>query len=263
MKKYVPAFIFLLLLSATGCKTSEKQEKETSQSTVPATIQKQTVHFNAADGLPVTADYYPAKEADAPLIILFHQARFSRGEYLEIAPKLNAMGYRCLAIDQRSGKEANGIENETHKEALKRDLPTKYPDAIPDLEAAIAYAQNELKAKNPIIWGSSYSAALTFYLGSKHAGKLKAILAFSPGEYFEIGAKSLASFAQDITCPVFITSAKDERDNWQAIYEAVPSEKHFFLPETAGKHGSKALWAKHEGHEAYWEAVEAFLNGLK
>ena len=34
------------------------------------------------------ADLYIAHDASAPFILLFHQAGWSRGEYLEIAPKL-------------------------------------------------------------------------------------------------------------------------------------------------------------------------------
>ena len=49
--------------------------------------------------------------ANAPVLVLFHQAGWSRGEYREIAPKLNELGYICLAIDQRSGKGVNGVAN--------------------------------------------------------------------------------------------------------------------------------------------------------
>lgn len=229
----------------------------------PVLTQKTTIHLVAEDGLPVTADFYPVSKKEAPLIILFHQAGYSRGEYLEIAPKLNELGYQCLAIDQRSGKEVNGVVNETHLEAVKKNLPTEYIDAIPDLEAAIIYAKKEMEAKEIIIWGSSYSAALSFYIGSKFAGSISAILAFSPGEYFTIDGKEIKSFASAITCPVFVTSAKKEQDYWKDIYDEVKSEKQYFLPEVAGKHGSKALWQKHAGHESYWAAVKEFLNGLK
>jgi len=53
----------------------------------------ETVTFNSEDGLLMTADVYaPYKNGEAPVIVLFHQAGWSRGEYGEIAPWLNMLG---------------------------------------------------------------------------------------------------------------------------------------------------------------------------
>ncbi len=51
-----------------------------------------TTTFTAKDGLPITVDLYIPHPNDAPFIVLLHQAGYSRGEYIEIAPKLNKMG---------------------------------------------------------------------------------------------------------------------------------------------------------------------------
>jgi predicted alpha/beta hydrolase len=76
--------------------------------------QAEKITFPAADGLEVTADLYRASEDLAtPMIVLFHQAGFSRGEYLQIAPRLGGMGFNCLAVDQRSGKATAGVTDET------------------------------------------------------------------------------------------------------------------------------------------------------
>ena len=105
----------------------------------------ETITFKASDGISVTADLYMAHKASAPFIILYHQAGYSRGEYRSIAPKLNEMGFNCLAVDQRSGDQVNGVINETHKEAVAMQLPTEYLDAIPDMEAAYLYAKYSIK----------------------------------------------------------------------------------------------------------------------
>ena len=107
--------------------------------------QQNTIEFNSTDGVTITADTYLTENKEAPFIILFHQARFSRGEYLEIAPKLNQLGFNCMAIDQRSGKEVNNVINQTHLSAIALGKPTKYPDAIPDLEATLQYVKNNYK----------------------------------------------------------------------------------------------------------------------
>ncbi len=224
-----------------------------------------TVEFPSKDSLMITADYYPLEKA--PLIILFHQAGWSRGEYREIAPKLNAMGFACLAVDQRSGSEVNGVVNATHKRAVARGLPTGYLDALRDMQAALDYAIYRLGKTKVIIWGSSYSSALAFVLSANNTGKISALLAFAPGEYFSRFGKSnhfITDHARQLNIPVFITSAKKEHKNWKKIYSAVPSrDKTYFLPTTAGQHGSRALWTKFPEHKLYWAAVRDFLQRVK
>lgn len=223
-----------------------------------------TIYFNSLDSLKITADLYLTANPQAPFVILYHQARYSRGEYLEIAPKLNALGFNCLAVDQRSGDKVKGIKNETHHRAVNAGKETEYVDAFPDLEATLMYVKTNYKADNIIVWGSSYSSALIFVLASKYSGDIGAILSFSPGNYFELDGKSVSDYAKNISCPVFITSAKSEEENWLPIYQSLDSkDKSFFLPEDEGFHGSKALWKENEGNENYWKAVERFLKDLK
>ena len=223
----------------------------------------ETINFKADDGVIVTADLYMAHESSAPFIVLYHQAGYSRGEYKTIAPRLNAMGFNCMAVDQRSGDKVNDIINETHKVAVAAKLPTEYLDAIPDIEAAYLYVKYSIKPAKIILWGSSYSAALMFYMGNVHHDNIAGILSFAPGEYFKVNGKELKTYAAHITCPVFVTSAKSEYGNWKAIYDNIKSDKSSFLPETEGKHGSKALWPDNPSHMVYWEAVEKFLLTIK
>lgn len=219
-----------------------------------------TIEIKTKDGITITADIYETSK-EAPYILLFHQANFSRGEYREIAPKLNKMGFNCIAIDQRSGKAVNGVTNETHLNAKKQHKKTKYPDALTDLETTLEYAQNTLKAKKIILWGSSYSAALVLYLASQN--KVAGVLSFSPGEYFTLKSKKIQDYASQINCPVFITSSKSEEKDWKSIYNEINADKIFFLPKTAGFHGSKALWESKKGHQEYWKAVKSFLEQFK
>lgn len=224
------------------------------------------ITFKSSDGLVITADLYMTNSVDSPFIILFHQAGWSRGEYNEIAPKLNKMGFNCMAVDQRSGGEINGVINETHQRAEKQKLGTSYVDAEVDMISSIKYVKKEYtKAKKLIIWGSSYSSALVLKITGDR-NDIDAVLAFAPGEYFESMGKPadyITQGAQNIMVPVFITSMKSEKPNWWNIYEAIPSiGKDYFVPETDGQHGSRALWEKFPEHKNYWKAVTAFLNRL-
>ncbi len=221
------------------------------------------ISFSSGDGIKVTADLYMTPDPKAPMIILYHQAGYSRGEYREIAPKLNALGFNCMAVDQRAGDSVNGIINETNRAARSKNLPTEYLDAITDLEAAYVYVRHGLKPDKILLWGSSYSAALMFYMGSGHHNNLSGILAFSPAEYFEVNGKEIRDFAARVTAPVFIASAKSEYEEWKPIYDAITGEKRSYLPENEGRHGSKALWSDNPGHELYWKAVEDFLELVK
>ena len=220
----------------------------------------ETISFNTNDGVKVTADLYMTNKSNAPFIILYHQARYSRGEYREIAPKLNELGFNCLAVDQRSGKDVNGILNQTYLYAKKMNKSTEYIDAIPDLEAAFSYVKNKINPDKIILWGSSYSAALVFYLGSVHSQDIDGILAFSPGEYFKIEGKEIKLFAAKVKCPVFITSSGKEHKQWKGIYDMVSTKKYSFLPMMEeGRHGSKALWSDNGNHKKYWNDVTNFL----
>ena len=67
----------------------------------------------------------------------------------------------------------------------------------------------------------------------------------------------------NINKPVFITSARNEKKSWWGIYEAIGTEKkQYFLPETSGNHGSRALWDKFSDSKDYWKAVTSFLTSV-
>ncbi|MFI5073144.1 MAG: hypothetical protein ACHP8A_19910, partial [Terriglobales bacterium] len=61
------------------------------------------VQFKTSDGVTIYANFYPAKASSQPMILLFHQAHSNRYEYSSIAPRLEALGFSCLATDQRFG----------------------------------------------------------------------------------------------------------------------------------------------------------------
>ncbi len=230
-------------------------------------VAKQAVSIRAVDGLEVTADLYPVDAEDAPVIVLFHQAGWSRGEYLEIAPRLNRLGFRCLAVDQRSGETVNGVANETARRASAAGKGTSYLDARADVLAALRYVRRTWGGSKLIAWGSSYSASLVLEVAGSRPELSDAVLAFAPGEYFESLGKP-ATWVRDaaagIRVPVFVTSARDEEPRWSAIFAAIPSPaKRSFLPEGEGQHGSRALWSRFPESAAYWKAVEAFLAELR
>ncbi|HEU4967398.1 MAG TPA: alpha/beta hydrolase [Sphingomonas sp.] len=215
------------------------------------------VTLTAADGVKVYGIWYRAEQPKA-LILLFHQAGSSSGEYATIAPKLVAEGYSALAIDQRAGGGLFG-ENRTAK-ALGREAG--YLEAKADLEAALAWAQGR---KLPVLlWGSSYSAALVFLVAAEHPPGVIGVLAFSPGEY--LGSDTMVkAAAAKVQVPVFVTSARDPKEiaAARAVAEAVRVKgTTLFVPQQGGVHGSSTLIAARDpaGADENWKAVRAFLR---
>jgi dienelactone hydrolase len=217
------------------------------------------INFNSNDGLKMTADLY---EVDKPkgFIVLCHRSHCNRAEYRETAPRLNELGYSCLAIDQRSGMKVFGETNETKDRAKAKGLPTGYLDAKPDIEAAIDYAY-ELNGKNKIIlFGSSYSASLALLI-STQTDKVKATIAFSPGEYLK--GVNLAGEIKSIDKPTYVTSPKAEIQQVTDVIKNVnPTLLTHFIPTADGFHGSKTLWKEVSGHETYWTSLKLFLSSI-
>jgi len=223
------------------------------------------ISFKSTDGLLISADRYtPHSAATTPLIILFHQAGSSRGEYNEIAPRLNRLGFNCIAVDLRSGEYSRGKDNETATRASRQNLPTSYADAQPDIVASLKYARKHYSHSKIIAWGSSYSAALVLKVAGDYPQLVDGVIAFSPGEYFHHLGKSktwIRGAAKNIKVPTFITSAKREASDWAPLYAVIDSRyRQSFTPETVGKHGSKALWKRQADSTAYWKTVSTFLK---
>ena len=258
------------LLTGTATAQSAKQADAagSSQASDQQSVAMEQLSFESKDGVAITADLYRAHGSmEAPFIVLCHQAGWSRGEYREIAPKLNKLGFNCLAIDQRSGSKINGVMNETAQKAKAASKGVQYVDAEQDMVAAIDYARQNYAKGKLILWGSSYSSALAIRIAGEHPEKIDGVLAFAPGEYFGKQGKPkdwIQQSAKKVSDPVFITSAKSERKSWKQIAKAIPADSlKTFLPKTSGNHGSRALWKKSGDNASYWKAVKAFLEEVK
>ncbi|MDN4164110.1 alpha/beta hydrolase [Cytophagales bacterium LB-30] len=224
----------------------------------------ETISFKSKDGVEMTADLYMTHPDTVPFIVLFHQAGSSRGEYLDIAPQLNQLGFNCLAVDLRSGKESNGVANKTNERARGAMKETSYLDALQDMEAALAHVRAYLAQGPVVLWGSSYSASLVFQLAATDSLGVAGVLAFSPGEYFTSLGKT-SSYVQDwmekVEVPVFITCARNEIVATQVLFDSIPTtDKTFYAPQTMGNHGAKALWRSFPDSREYWRAVKVFLQ---
>ncbi len=222
---------------------------------------QQTITFKSSDGLVITADLY-MQDKSYPFMLLFHQANFSRGEYLETAPKLLKFGYNCLAVDLRSGKEVNYIQNETAKRAREKNLPTDYLDAEKDILSSIDYIKQYSNDKI-ILVGSSYSASLILII-AKNNPIVSAVLAFSPGEYFEPDL-NLKSELKGFNKPLFVATTKNEQPfAKEMLSDVAQSLVTWYTPtKDEGIHGSRALWQSSPENEECWMSLVMFFKQLK
>lgn len=261
--------IFLLSLVIVSCNTQDKKPQGVLEKTTETTIEKDTTdipnifvvktRFPSKDSLTISADLYEVN-GKKPIVLLCHQAGFSRGEYKDTAIKLNHLGYSCLAIDQRSGKIANEVSNETAQRAKDKGLSTTYLDARQDIEAAIDYLYDINENQPIILVGSSYSASLVLLIGKENI-KVKAVAAFSPGEYLK--GINMSDKLYDYKKPVFVTSSKKEIQQIENLkIDVIKGVYRHFKPSIAGIHGSRALWESTEGSDKYWEAFEVFLKKI-
>ncbi|MDB5675676.1 MAG: hypothetical protein JWM65_2658 [Sphingomonas bacterium] len=253
--------VLLSALALAGCSnpldgnTASPTPTPTATATATEASAPKAVTLRAGDGLTVFAWLYAAKKPKA-LILLFHQAGSSKDEYATIAPRLAKAGYSSLAVDARVGGGLFGV-NETAAALATTD----YIEAQKDMQAALIWAEPQ---NLPIIlWGSSYSASLVFPLAEVNAGKVSAILAFSPGEYFD-DKQLIQQAAAEANMPVFITSAStpDEIAAAGKIAAAVPGGRAQHYVPKVGVHGSSTLIAAKDpkGAEDNWAAVMAFLK---
>ena len=234
-------------------------------SIAPPAHAQEPLQFETADGVTIYANYYPVKASSRPMILLFHQAHSNRYEYSSIAPRLVALGFSCLATDQRFGGTMFGHDNETDARMSKAAAQSHSVAGFEaDLEAALAWARAKNPGRKVILWGSSYSASLVFVIAAKHPAEVAGVLAFSPGEYFQDRPTLIEDAAKQVHVPVFITSenSADAVAKATKIFDAVASTNRVHYSAKYAVHGSSTLLADRnpKGAAVTWQVVLKFLT---
>ncbi|MEN8145676.1 MAG: dienelactone hydrolase family protein [Gemmatimonadota bacterium] len=225
---------------------------------------QEAVEFVTTDSVTIFAHLYsPSSGETRATIIAFHQAG-SNGpaEYGPIATRLTGLGYRVLAPDQRSGGGRNlGGENRTVA-ALGREAAS-YCEAAPDLEAALGYV-TEAYGGAIVVWGSSYSAALTLRLAAENRAGVVGALAFSPASGGPMVDCRGEDVSEMIKVPVLVLRPESEMgvESVAAQAELFQSQGIEVFVARPGVHGSSMLVAERVGGdvEPTWERVEQFLE---
>lgn len=231
----------------------------------------QEVEFPGRDGLVVTADLYLGKKS-APTLLLFHQSVSSRGEFRTIAPRLQQLGFNCLAVDLRWGRQdfwnkvpnVTATRNGTQAVIAAYEANTDYQleqvwpiiwQSYGDMEASLDYLKRE--GFSGPIWalGSSYSAMLIFKLAAEHQ-EIAGLLAFSPGEYHPTQDNLLSDWAKDLHVPVYLSGGQEEGDMVAKVHESLLNSTACLVHQSKGRHGASVLIQQEED----WGPLEGFLR---
>lgn len=232
---------------------------------LPARAQEtRSFTLKTEDGVTVYGEIHePPGVEKAPLILAFHQGGGdSRGEYAPIIPRLLAEGFAVLTIDQRSGGDVFGGANRTVN-ALPEGVEYGFCDALPDLEAALAYAR-DLGWKEVIAWGSSYSATLSLYLAASQSESITRVVALSPAGGDPMVGCQPRQAASRLTMPALMVRPEREAaiDFVAQDLEAFRQMGHQVYISPGGSHGSSILVPERTGAptDEAWTRVLAFLR---
>jgi dienelactone hydrolase len=223
-------------------------------------IRKSKINFNAADSLLVTADVYQSRKSN-PYVILLHQEESSRGEFDSIASRFIKMNYNCMAVDLRSGNNRGFVKNETALRAREAGYSFSLIDASIDIDAAIDFLYH-YSGKKISLFGSKSSATLALIAGRDN-DHVKAVIAFSPGEYFspEFELKNVLS---NYPKPVFIACTDEEYLYLSDIEGLSGNGKILFKPASGGgASGTNALMKENPSRDEYWLSLLIFFKSLQ
>jgi hypothetical protein len=205
---------------------------------------QEVVYFYSADSAKIRGDLY-LRDYSLPFMILCHGETADRSEFYSIAPRLLNFNYNCLAIDMGTSGSRNYSLAGTQT----------------SLHAAITYVRR-FNSLPVILFGSSCSASLCL-LESAANPNIRAIVALSPGEYFQPGI-IMSDAVEKINQPVFICGNRAEFSYLQKMVEKLPAGKlTLFQPEKGkGVHGAAALTGNDITRDEYWFALLMFFKKL-
>lgn len=224
-------------------------------------VRKTKVEFFSSDSVLITADHYYSRKEN-PYILLFHTEKSSRGEFDSLAYRFVKMQYNCLAVDLRTGDKYGFVHNETAERVHEGGLDIDTDNAEEDIIAAINFVSS-FNGKPIVLLGSSSSASLCVKIASRNP-KVKAVMAFSPGEFF-LPEFKLASVLPGMKTPLFIAGNPEEQPYINEIFSDLNDQYKSFMPppDHALGRGARLLLMGNPARDEYWLAVLIFIKSIK
>lgn len=195
----------------------------------------QIVHFRAADGVRITADYFkPAttEPASAPMAILLHMYRSDRSAWSPLIAPLHDAGFAVLAIDMRG--HGDSATTSSRERVIDRDTEI-FREMQNDVRGAYDWLAErpEVDRSRFAIVGASVGCSIALQYAAKDRS-VDAIVCLSPGLNY-LGLDSAGDIAQITGRPVLMVATEDERD----------------APYTLKKRGQSVSVHIHKGDQAH------------
>jgi pimeloyl-ACP methyl ester carboxylesterase len=154
----------------------------------------------------------------------------------------------------------NFIEN-ANLDAIGKEISHSMLDARTDIQAAIHYT-SEYNDHPVVLFGSSYSASLSLMVANKNP-RVKAVVAFSPGEFFR-PVLTVSDALTGFNKKAFIAATHAEHEYLGKMLSEIPDQqKTVFTPRhSPGTSGAKALWESSADYPEYWLALLMFFKEL-
>ncbi len=241
-----------------------------------------TISYKSTDDLEITADLYSTKSKNNPMVILFHRSASSRGQYRQIAPRLQSEGYNVLAVDSRWGgreRASRLVDNKTGRKYGAYEVIDSYPqyrnkpkawrerswpminDSYKDLQASVNWVTENNYGGKVFALGSSITSIYVLKLANEMRDKVDGVVSYSPGEYNDEDTTMVSRWAKEIKQPVLIASGQSdaEEEMTKPLFELIPSNDKVYFKAKQGFHGSSIL----NEDEKNWKSLLEFLNKYK
>ncbi len=175
-------------------------------------VEPQAVSFAAADGVLISADYYPppvAARGDAPMVILLHMYRSDRNAWEPLIAPLHEAGFAILALDLRGHGQSATTET---RDAVARRDPEVFRKMQDDLRGAYDWLAQQPKIDRArfALVGASVGSSVALQYAAKDRS-VDGLVCLSPGlNYMQLD--SVGEIRQIIGRRILLLAAEDERD---------------------------------------------------
>ncbi len=222
------------------------------------------VSFEAADGISLAADWWPAAEVGSPTVVLFHMepSANDRSNFpMAVRQELHNLGFAVLNVDRRGAGGADG----------KAADATEGPGALADAEGAMSFLVSTdrdcgIDPTRVVLVGASNGTTLTLdYLLQHDPGlpSVEALIWMSPGDYTTQNQEDLLTIVRNdrgsVSLPLLFLYPGNEP--WSETYVVADVPGIWEFSERGEAHGARMFDGDALQEEAIFD-IAVFLEQI-
>lgn len=212
-------------------------------------MEQEHIKLKTKDGVLLYGAYVPAKENNAPAVVLLHMMPAVKESWVAFQAALAEVGFQSLAIDLRGHGES--VMKNGQKIDYKQFTDREHQEKIHDVEAAVVFFLDRgMSLASVALAGASIGANLALEYQAEH-GEVKASVLLSAGLDYR-GVKT-EPYAQAISenQNAFLAASKDDArssgescaDMAHALFGALKSNNKKIKIFDGTEHGTDLLHA--------------------